>query len=260
MLNREVINLRKMLSNKRTEVGSVRSDRLGYELLQLLNENHGNILESDLYIKASELISCGANFDFKEKITQETFLMKVVKKGYISLVELLCNVGADLDLQDINLETALMKAANQRVLDIVRKEFKNTGNVTKAKSIWCKFIPMVNDYLPYDKIMRLLIENHCILDTQDKLGLTALDYATRFGAEFGYIRMLIKSGANPLVLTEEKYPRLASDLASGNDACVKYLLNAEQEWIENHFRRPSKYSPEIYFAEMDKQAKENNRE
>jgi len=259
MFDKEIADWRNELNAKRAEIGKEESDKLGIELLTLLNKNDGNLLEEDLYAKAGKLLKMGANPDVREKFTLQTFLMKVAEKGFFTLVDLLCNAGADLDCQDADLQTALMKVADQRVLDIVRKEFNSTGKVTKAKSIWCKYIPMLNNYLPYDKIMRLLIENHCKLDLQDKFGLTALGYATRYGTEKGYIKMLVKSGANPLVETEEKYPRKASDLANGNENCVKYLHNVEQEWIKNGLKRPSKYLPEIYFSEMDKMAEENNR-
>ncbi|MDD4275584.1 MAG: ankyrin repeat domain-containing protein [Clostridia bacterium] len=255
----EIINWRNILANKRGEIGNEKSDELGYELLELLNDNWGNILEEDLYIKANKLLLNGANLNIKEKNTLQTFVMKVAEKGFITLVDLCCKSGADLDLQDINGESALMKVANQRVLDIARKEFKSTGKVTKAKSVLYKFIPMLNYYIHYDKIMRLLIENHCDLDLQNNKGLTALSYATKYGVEKSFIRMLVKSGASPLIETREKYPRLASDLANGNENCVEYLHKAEQEWIANNFIRPVNYSPEIYFAEMDKQAEENIR-
>jgi ankyrin repeat protein len=56
------------------------------------------------------LIKSGANPNLAENDTGGTPLMYAAKLGYMEIVNLLLNAGADPTIQDIDGETALMKA------------------------------------------------------------------------------------------------------------------------------------------------------
>lgn len=101
------IEIVKALTEKKVDVDAYRLDGEGNiqgltALLAAIKEEYLEIV--DLLIKS------GANPNLAENDTGGTPLMCAAKLGYVEIVNLLLNAGADPTIQDIDGETALMKA------------------------------------------------------------------------------------------------------------------------------------------------------
>ena len=112
------------------------------------------------------MIEEGIDVNTEALWSHQTALMIASEKGYLRIVQLLIDSGADINHQDIDGRTALM--------------------ISSGKG-----------YLP---IVQLLLDSGADINLQNKYGNTALMYAIKHSI---ILRLLLKNGANPLI--KEKY-------------------------------------------------------
>lgn len=129
----------------------------------------------------------------------QTALMLAAIAGYIDIVKMLIDAGADLNLQNKNGRTALLSAALK-------------GNTN---------------------IVRLLIERGARFDIQDECGFTPLMHAIQNGRA-DVIRLLLIMGAGLAVRNEQDIEKIAHDYARSNLQMLQVIregLTAREEFL-----------------------------
>ncbi|RYP42809.1 hypothetical protein DL768_010207 [Monosporascus sp. mg162] len=198
-----------------------------------------------------------------ERMDGWTLLRWAAEKGYVEMVELLLNHGADVTVADKDGWTPLIAASSKGYVDVVRLLLAASGTNADCKGIKCGQTPLIcaaangheavarllldtgkvdansidnNGRTPlswaaekgHETVVQLLLEKGADANVKDKDIRTALSYAV--GAEHeAIIQLLLKSGANPVLLrqTLEGHNGIISSVAFSSDS--KMLASASDD-------------------------------
>ena len=121
-----------------------------------------------------------------------TALILASKFGYIEVVKILIENGADINAKDNGGTTALMNASTE------------------------------DDYINYE-ICKLLIENGANVNDKDLQGANALIYASTFG-NYETVKLLIENGVEINTQNKDGYTALMEAAISDDEEIVKLLI------------------------------------
>ncbi|MEM8642539.1 MAG: ankyrin repeat domain-containing protein [Cyanobacteria bacterium P01_G01_bin.54] len=118
---------------------------------------------------------------------------QAAEQGKIESVQSLLNKGIDVNIQNTNHETALNLACESGQLEMVKFLQSKSADINLGQPL---VKAVKNNHL---EIVKFLLMNGALLDSQDASGQTALHQAIRLSTEetvLSYINLLIEHGAN----------------------------------------------------------------
>ncbi len=158
---------------KKIDIATLKKD--GFNLIfHAIRHNDLDVLE--------RIIKQGADVNDTNNMFKTTPLIEATILGYLEIVELLIEKGADPNIRDTEGKTAL--------IHLVEKGF-----ASYSKLIMCSFRNSAcGIYNPYFAILKTLIKKTDV-DIQDKNGWSAIMYATK-NNDIVTFKKLLKSGAS----------------------------------------------------------------
>ncbi len=147
--------------------------------------------------------------------------MNAVEHGYLEVVKFLIKKGANVKVQDLMGETALMHAVK-------------CDNLTRSKSVNCGWSDWIVLWDGSLEVVEFLIENGASVDVQDKNGWTVLMYAAWTEKNLisnpkcqqklrKIIDLLFAAKANPLLKAKDG----TTVLEQGNSETVKECMRQQ---------------------------------
>jgi ankyrin repeat protein len=152
----------------------------------------------------------------------KTALHRAAARGHETVVRLLLENGAGVDVQNKYGATALHRAAAHGHETVVRLLLENGAGV----GVWDKFGAMALHRAAtngHEMIVRLLLKNGVSVDVQDKFGTTALYWAAAHGHET-VVRLLLKNGAGVDFQYKGGETALRGAVTNGHEAVGRLLL------------------------------------
>ena len=147
-----------------------------------------------------------------------TALILASKFGYIEVVKILIENGADINAKDNGGTTALMNASTEDDYinyEICKLLIENGANVNDKDLQGANALIYGSTFLKWDlSIIKLLIDSGIEINTQNKDGYTALMEATISG-NYETVKLLIENGADINIKNNDG--KIALDFAEEND-------------------------------------------
>ena len=177
-----------------------------------------------------ELIKAGASLTAMNEQQMQRALRYVSREGHSSVVRTLTEAGADVNGQDNNGTTPLMKAANWGHDQVVHELIKAGASVTAKnnKQQTALHIAISSSWGCHFSVVKALIEAGADVNEQDKGGTTPLMEAANMGNE-QVVHELIKAGASVTAKNNKQQTALHLAISSswGNRfSVVKALIEA----------------------------------
>lgn len=161
-------------TNQIISKNKLNSTQLNLKLSIVLNQNKYTYKELKLGIIS---IICGADPDFKGKL-DKTLLIILAQYGYVGLLHILLETKANIDLQNIYGNTALIESLKHQHKNIAKLLINRNANINligkngiTALILSCK--------KGYQDIVKLLLIKGANTTIKDKNGYTALDWAIK---------------------------------------------------------------------------------
>jgi len=252
IVNRDLTLLKNSLAHgasvKNMNIFALIAIRIDIELLKILLDNGADVdsrgkssgatalmVASELgYVKIVKLlIEGGANIDF---ITQNRLnALKIASQyGHIEIVEILINYGANLNVQNQFGVNALMTASQKGYIKIVRLLIENGANLDLVNNRG--FSALMSSLVEsFTDVSKLLIESGANLDIQSLIGETALMLASQHG-HTEIVKLLIDNGANLHIKDDEGWTALMWAVQEGYINIVKILVHKSN----NNLNTPTK--------------------
>lgn len=173
-----------------------------------------------IYEKIKENIALGANMNYVNLAQHETALTYASFFDNTSLLRLLINGGANLDICNSRENTALMHASYLGFTNIVRILI-DAGCNLNSQNRYGDTALMLSTLQGYLDISKLLINNGADTNLQNCKGQTALIFAVKKYST-NIIRALLKA-SNTNVHLKNKYNKSALDYAKNQPELLKIL-------------------------------------
>ena len=151
-----------------------------------------------------------------------TSLMYASSSGCIDIVELLLDMGADVNTKDINGYTALMFAFNEdrkEIIDLLYKHGTDMNIDAKYNEKGYTFLIWYSRYGDIDMV-RFLLDSGANTNIQDNTGCTALIHAC-VEQHMEIIELLLDYGADPNIKS------------NGETTAIEYAHNFEDKELLN---------------------------
>jgi uncharacterized protein len=172
--------------------------------------------------KVTELISKGADVNYRREKGQLTALDESVISGDIGLVNLLLDNGADVNSKTRNGYTALSMALVMHHPDLVDTLIRRGADVN-AKSFVEQWTPLLiaSSYTPMDEsIVKGLVEAGGQINDSNIFGMTPLMYVAELGSA-ELVEYLLKKGADPRLVNKKGWSAIHIAASSTGESYLK---------------------------------------
>ncbi|KAJ7109047.1 ankyrin repeat-containing domain protein, partial [Mycena crocata] len=195
-----------------------------------VNTRHSGWPESTLSMVASKrghsavvklLLEHGANIEAQNKDGM-TALMKASLEGHRMVVQLLLEQGAKIEGRDRWGMTALMKASIEGHSEVVQLLLEHGANIEAQDEVGRTAL-MSASSKGHSEVVQLLLGKGANIEAQDKDGTTALMKASKKGCSM-VVQLLLEHGANIEAQDGDKMTALMEALWYGHSMVVQLLL------------------------------------
>jgi ankyrin repeat protein len=179
----------------------------------------------------AKLLKQGINPDIPDH-NGETALIAASSKGYLAIIKLLINYGADINYAPDNGWSALAAAIVRKQEDIVDLLLEAGATLTPSKLYIGKPPLMLAAMYGHEKIVQSLLRKGAPLDRIDSEGNTALIEAANgnednlTGGNFQIVKLFLDHGADVNTRTKNGWSALMCATSNGDQDIVRLLIEA----------------------------------
>ncbi|KAK6534041.1 hypothetical protein TWF281_005380 [Arthrobotrys megalospora] len=159
----------------------------------------------------------------------KTPLFCAAEAGKAEVLKVLVEAGADGHAVIVSGETALYTASSKGYESIVQTLLEHGGRASvnryETRSLRTPLIAAVDNVLPFDSIVKLLLDAGASANAKDANGETAIFKATRHG-HYDTVQLLLKAGADLGIHDHVQRNVLFSAVEMGQYAIAKQLIDA----------------------------------
>ncbi|RYO95181.1 hypothetical protein DL764_007729 [Monosporascus ibericus] len=186
-----------------------------------------------------------------ERMDDWTLLRWAADKGYVEMVELFLNKGADVAIANKDGWTPLIAASSKGHVDVARLLLAASGANADCKDTKCGQTPLIRAAANgHEAVAQLLLDTGKVdVNSKDNNGRTPLSWAAERGHET-VVQLLIEKGADVNVKDKDIRTALSYSAGAGHEAITQLLLrnSATTAWLRETLEGHYHYVSSVAFS------------